>query len=170
MYAPLGFVDRGGLVRMERPAGPGLGPAPDLRHPSAAELELLGLWDLTVFGADRTPLLRWALDRAPEYAWVAVGPRGPRGYVFGRHGHRTEHVGPLVAEDEETAATLLAAVLAANPSSPFTLDAPDHASWLDRLRDLGFEAQRPFRRMILGDRARPGDVSATYAVFGPELG
>jgi hypothetical protein len=38
------------------------------------------------------------------------------------------------------------------------------------LRDLGFEAQRPFRRMILGDRARPGDVSATYAVFGPELG
>jgi len=172
VYAPLGFADRGGLVRMERSAGAGALPAAagDLRGPTTADLDAIARRDPGVFGADRTSLLRWALDQAPEYTWARVGPQGLRGYVFGRHGHRTEQVGPLVAEDEDTAAALLAAVLAASPSSPFTLDAPDRAPWLDRLRGLGFEVQRPFRRMILGGGARPGDTAVTYAVFGPELG
>jgi hypothetical protein len=93
---------------MERPPGLArVSAAADVRRPTADDLAAVGLWDLTVFGADRTPLLRWALDQAPEYGWVAIGPHGPRGYVFGRHGHRTEHVGPLVAEDDDSAAALL---------------------------------------------------------------
>ena len=172
VYGRLGFADCGGLVRMERPAGAvtRAAAAPGLRHPVEADLETVGRWDRGVFGADRTLLLRWACRQAPEYAWVRVGARGLGGYVFGRHGHRTEHLGPLVAEDEDTAEALLAAVLAQSPARPFTIDAPERGSWIARLRGLGFEVQRPFRRMILGDGACPGDAAATFAVFGPELG
>jgi len=172
VYTRLGFTDRGGFARMERPAGtePSAELPGGLLPLTEADLADVGHKDLEVFGADRTSLLCWALEQASAYAWRAGGSSGLEGYVFGRHGHRTEHIGPLVAADEDTAARLLAAVLSPSPASAVTVDVPENPRWLERLRGFGFQDQRAFRRMILGDAPLPGDAGRRFALFGPELG
>src|SRR5260221_5471456 len=174
VYGGLGFTDRGGFARMERRAdaepvraehGPG---AP--RPLTAADLVALAARDRAVFGANRSAVLAWAREQAPEYAW-RIGPQEkPAGYILGRHGHRTEHLGPLVADHEETAARLLTTVLASVPGRAFTIDIPDRPAWRERLRVLGFREQRPFRRMILGDAPSQGDPGQRFAILGPEFG
>lgn len=174
VYGGLGFTDRGGFARMERPAEAAAvhaSPGADEPRPlNAAGLAAIANRDQAVFGADRSVVVAWAREQAPEYAWC-VGPESePGGYVLGRHGHRTEHVGPVVADDEETAARLVTAILAAAPGRAFTIDIPDRPAWRERLRVLGFREQRPFRRMILGDAPSPGDPRQRFAIFGPEFG
>ncbi len=166
VYGGLGFTDRGGFARMERPADatavqatPG---ADEPRPLNAAGLAAIANRDRAVFGADRSAVLAWAREQAPEYAWCLGAESDPGGYVL--------HVGPVVADDEETAARLLTAILAAAPGRAFTIDIPDRPAWRERLRVLGFREQRPFRRMILGDAPSPGDPRQRFAIFGPEFG
>lgn len=174
VYGALGFTDRGGFARMERLAD--AAPVRSEREPAgpspltSADLAGLAARDHAVFGADRSAVLTWAREQAPEYAWRIGMSEEPSGYVLGRRGHRTEHLGPLVADDEDASARLLAAVLAAAPGRAFTIDIPDRPAWQERLRGLGFRAQRPFRRMILGDEPSPGDPGRRFASFGPEFG
>lgn len=174
VYGGLGFTDRGGFARMERPADSGPVRAehePAVPRPlTAADLVALTRRDRAVFGADRSAVLAWAREQAPEYAWRIGAREEPSGYILGRHGHRTEHLGPLVADDEETAARLLTAVLAGVPGRAFTMDIPDRPAWRERLRVLGFREQRPFRRMILGDAPSQGDPGQRFAILGPEFG
>jgi GNAT superfamily N-acetyltransferase len=174
VYGGLGFTDRGGFARMERPvdaepvrAEQGLVVPRSL---TAADLVALSARDHAVFGGDRSAVLAWAREQAPEYAWRIGAQEKPSGYVLGRHGHRTEHLGPLVADGEDTAARLLTAILAAAPGRAFTIDIPDRPGWRERLRALGFREQRPFRRMILGDAPSPGDPGPRFAILGPEFG
>jgi hypothetical protein len=174
VYAGLGFTDRGGFARMERPADAEPVRAehePAVPRPlTAADLAALARRDRAVFGADRSAVLAWEREQAPEYAWRIGAREEPSGYILGRHGHRTEHLGPLVADDEETAARLLTAVLAGVPGRACTIDIPDRPAWRERLRVLGFREQRPFRRMILGDVPSRGDPGQRFAILGPEFG
>ncbi len=174
VYGGLGFTDRGGFARMERPADTEpvraeQGPAAP-RPLGTADLVAVAARDREVFGADRSAVLAWAREQAPEYAWCVGAGEEAEGYVLARHGHRTEHFGPLVADDEETAARLLTAILAAAPGRAFTIDIPDRPAWRERLRVLDFREQRPFRRMILGEAPSPGDPRQRFAIFGPEFG
>ena len=100
-------------------------------------------------------------------------PRGNdvHGYLFGRHGHNREHLGPLVADGPDTAAALLASVLAEQPDRRFYLDVPDdRQEWRDVLSGMGFAIERPFLRMHRGPLAAPGQPSAIHAIAGPEFG
>src|SRR6266542_3897472 len=168
------LLANGGFARMERPADAEPVRAeqgPTVPRPlTAPDLVGLAARDGAVFGADRSAVLAWARAQAPEYAWSTGAREEPAGYVLGRHGHRTEHLGPLVADDEETAARLLTAILAAVPGRAFTIDIPDRPAWRERIRILGFREQRPFRRMILGDAPSPGDPRQRFAILGPEFG
>src|SRR6266516_932859 len=85
VYGGLGFTDRGGLDRMERP--------PDLaavrasrdadgpRPLTAADLAASAARDRAVFGADRSAVLAWAREQAPEYAWRTGAGGEAEGYV-----------------------------------------------------------------------------------------
>lgn len=174
VYGGFGFTDRGGIARMERPADSEPVRADRalaaLRRLAPSDLAALAARDHAVFGADRSAVLAWAREQAPEYAWRIGTQEEPSGYVLGRHGHRTEHLGPLVAEGQETAASLVNAVLAAAPGRAFTIDIPERPAWRERLHALGFREQRPFRRMILGDAPSPGDPGPGLAILGPEFG
>jgi GNAT superfamily N-acetyltransferase len=175
VYTRHGFTDRSGFARMERPAD---APAvrsvvdPAVLPLTVADLDAMAPFDRAVFGADRSAALRWAQAQAPEYAvrLDADASGDASSYLFGRHGHRTEHLGPLVAPHEGAASALLAAVLAAHPGKAFSLDAPERPAWIERLGRLGFKLQRPFRRMILGNGELPGDPEQVLALFGPEFG
>jgi predicted N-acetyltransferase YhbS len=171
IYRTLGFTDEYRLARwfrdQPRPSveGPGVRPLAPADWPAIHEL------DARAFGASRRPLLQRLAGEAPEYARVVSRGGELRGYLFGRHGHHREQLGPLVALGPDAAAALLDACLAAHPDRRFYLDAPDgQPGWHEVLARLGFAMERPFLRMRRGPLAAPGDPSSVYAITGPEFG
>jgi GNAT superfamily N-acetyltransferase len=135
------------------------------------ELEAVLAWDREAFGADRGAVLRWALGNAPEYAYGAFGPDGAEGYALGRHGHRFEHLGPVVARDAATAEALVSAALAPFPDRRFGIDVPtDRPEWRAALDRLGFREKRSFTRMYRTGEGDPGRRDVVFAVAGPEFG
>jgi hypothetical protein len=127
--------------------------------------------DRHVFGASRQPLLERMAAEAPEYAWALNTDGRIRAYLFGRHGHVRDQLGPLVADTRESAQLLLHSCLAAHPDRTFFIDAPDRADgWGDVLSTLGFAIERPFLRMHRGRLTAPGNPAVVYGVTGPEFG
>ena len=105
VYAPLGFQPVHGLRRL-RAAGigstvtrgeGGLRPIAESDWGAVAEL------DRRAFGADRAALLRHLRARQPSRALVAVRADRVVGFVLARDGSHALQVGPVVAEDADTA-------------------------------------------------------------------
>jgi GNAT superfamily N-acetyltransferase len=183
LYERAGFAGAYPLARLQRePTSPGPEPGSEasaapamgtehLRPLGAADLEPVLAWDREAFGADRGPVLEWALKRAPEYAWGAYGRSGLDGYLLGRHGRRFEHLGPVVARGIETAEALVAGCLVRFPDRRFGLDAlTDQPGWRATLERLGFRERRPFTRMYRAGEDDPGRRDAVFAALGPEFG
>ncbi len=171
LYLKLGFRDEYRLARMQR-----AGVVPQAEHSAArpmrvGDLAAVAAVDRQAFGADRAAMLEWLFEGAPEYARVVEEAGVLRGYSFGRHGFDFEHVGPVVAQDRRQAESLAAACLAAAPRRPLVLDAALHSKdWLSWLASPGFEEQRPFVRMFLGENDHPGLPERQFAILGPEFG
>jgi GNAT superfamily N-acetyltransferase len=126
--------------------------------------------DALAFGASRESVLRNLASRLPDAALVMEREGKIAGFVLGRDGRAARQIGPLVATEEQTAAKLLAAVLARTPS-PVYIDIADHAPALQSWAQArGFEFQRPFTRMVTGAVPAPGNASLVYCPAGPELG
>ncbi len=170
VYEPAGFREEYRIQRMERAIVPVAFTPPDVsvRLMEHADLDEVFEWDAQVFGADRRTLLESFRDQAPTYAWVA-GRSPISGYAFGRPGYLFEHLGPIVARDEDTARRLVSAGLAAHPNRRFIVDVTVRRSWVEWLESQQFVLQRPFVRMYRGERQycdRPADM---FAIAGPEF-
>ena len=182
IYLQRGFVDGGALVRMRaEPAtaerkGSGLESCPASKStiqdltpaPLAAEhLERVLARDREVFGADRGALLRWAHASAPDLAWATPGGA----YCFGRHGDHSDHVGPVVAEDRESALALVRACLsppappAADPGRARRPGVARRASALSASASSG-----PSRGCTSARRGPPRGPPKSAAILGPEFG
>jgi GNAT superfamily N-acetyltransferase len=165
VYAHEGFSDRWGFKRLfssnrNVPAVEGT-----VRQVEASDwTEILRL-DREAFGASRERLLRALAQRLPQAALIVEG----RGFVFGRDGREARQLGPLVARDLASARALLTHALAA-VEPPLYVDVADHAPLRGLLQSNGFHFQRPFTRMVRGERAAPGNSELTFLVAGPELG
>ena len=165
IYLQRGFVDGGALVRVRaEPAT--VDPPGGVVRLEASTLEGVLARDREVFGADRSPVLRWALESAPDLAWATPGGA----YCFGRHGDHSDHVGPVVAENREDAFALVRACLSIPRRRPLILDARLEPAWRAALEELGFREQRPFTRMYLGEARPEGCPPREAAIFGPEFG
>ena len=118
-----------------------------------------------MFGADRgaRPALGARVRSRP-----GLGDAG-RAYCFGRHGDHSDHVGPVVAEDRESALALVRACLSLPRRRPLILDARvEPGAGSPTLGALGFREQRPFTRMYLGDgAARRASRRASSRSSGP---
>ena len=126
--------------------------------------------DREVFGADRGVLLAALLERAPECAWIVRDQRRVLGYSFGRRGRLFHQLGPLVAEDREIAAEIVAACFRRLDGRLFAIDTPQFdGEWLAWLESVGFVAERPFVRMFRRGHTHPGKPSLQYAITGPEF-
>jgi GNAT superfamily N-acetyltransferase len=173
VYQKLGFVDEYRLCRMEAaPLSGGLAP---LRNPARQmmkdDLPAVAIFDREVFGADRRLTLEWMLDGAPEYAWVTEERGQIAGYTFGRRGFNFEHLGPIVAHDQQTARRLVSACLGRHASKPYIIDASHAiAGWRSWLESAGFREQRPFIRMYYRDNPYPGLPTKQFGILGPEFG
>lgn len=170
LYLKRGFVEEYRVHRMTNmSATTGEAVTEGIRAIRPDDFTRMLALDVTAFGAARESMLRWLRDGAPSMAWVADDGTGVRGFVLGRHGHAFDHVGPVIAEDVDTAAALAAAALAAT-SRPVVLDATPHVpEWRERLRSLGFVEQRELIRMARGTPP-PATPDRQFAILGPEFG
>lgn len=168
VYAKLGFVETSRLVRMEAPATAGEEDESPVRPLGPGDLEAVLTLDRSVFGADRADLLRASVSRSP--AFVALRNGAIVGYCFGRDGARSRQIGPVVADDVDTASSLVVSSLVADTGGPVVVDVPaDRPDWVAALEELGFEEKRPLVRMFRGTPP-PGIPERVWAIFGPEFG
>ena len=171
VYAPLGFRPVHGLRRLRAGGTAAAAPRSDraVRPMRTCDWAAVVELDRRAFGAGREALLRHLSARQPARGLVAVRAERVAGFVLARDGAHALQVGPVVAEDSDTATALTAAAL--GDGGPVYIDAVDgHGAYADWLATAGFAEQRGFTRMIL-NRSRPfGDPGLLYAAAGPELG
>lgn len=188
VYQRLGFKDEYELCRMQltetmAAAHPrssnGMSPSnlsriehPSIRPMQLEDLDAVSEADRRIFGADRPEVLRWAFEQSPEYAWIAVAPRGVEGYCFGRHGFNFDQIGPVHSLSERVSQRLVSACLASlKPGTRMIVDPFLHSpGWIHWLKQSGFVHQRPFTRMSLGENRHPGEPREMWTMFGPEFG
>jgi hypothetical protein len=176
IYRALGFAETWSYHRLEREqprSSTRLAPPADaavISPVADSDWDALCAYDAGAFGADRSALLGRLRHRLPPAEWVAK--RGDRvvGFLLGRNGRSASQIGPLIAEDDDTACALLERALAAI-NGPIYGDFADSKTvvraWLAR---CGFVAQRPLTRMLLSRAAGFDDETRTFAVVGPEFG
>jgi hypothetical protein len=138
---------------------------------SSVPFEQLLAFDAAVFGAERERFLRVWIDRPPGHALACVSEAGLAGYGVLRACRRGAKVGPLLADDEEVAETLLTGLLAAaGPGSDVFIDMPDANSRAGSLRaDREMEPSFETARMYLNGRP-PEDVERVFGVTTLEFG
>jgi GNAT superfamily N-acetyltransferase len=175
VYAPQGFADLWGLQRLraDRPAL----PEPAHRHVRPMrtdDLRAIVALDADAFGARRDALLTYLHGCRPGCAWIAHQKGELAGFVLGRAGRTTLHIGPLIARDPDIATALVARALAqenASEEMPVSIDVPDgQGVFRQRLIEAGFAPLRPFTRMLRGNGTASGAANLTFAIAGPELG
>jgi GNAT superfamily N-acetyltransferase len=170
LYLTLGFEDEFTLARWRRAPSIATELSGTARPIADRDWEEIATLDAEAFGADRLSVLRWCGHTASEYAWVLRSCGDLAGFVLGRHGHNSEHIGPLVARSDDAAVELVTSCLTRVPERPITMDAPDaQETFAGALESLGFTRQRNFTRMARGGHAPSGQMSKVFAAAGPEL-
>lgn len=171
VYASLGFELQ---HRNERWRGMGSGgTAPDDLVPlTYVDFDELAAYDARVFGAERHAFLRAWIEREPGDALATRNDDGAiGGYAVVRPCGEGMKIGPLFADDAETAARLLAGMRAATgDGTPIFLDVP-HANE-DALALARKELDAPVfetARMYRNGRP-PEDVARVFGVTTFELG
>lgn len=174
VYRALGFEDMWGYHRMALRTPPARPPAPDKQ----IEVYSIGdsVWpslcdyDAAAFGARRDAMLGRLRGRLPQAELYAARGGKITGLLLGRDGRSANQLGPLIADDDETALALLQRAMSAI-EPPIYLDLADAKRGLRGwLETTGFSDVRPLTRMALGSSRRFDDPRRTYAVAGPEFG
>ena len=190
LYRSLGFADeweslrfRGVGSRLDRPPqvtdlktddlaaldrtgfGGGLQRPPQVREMASGDIAAVAALDRTVFGDDRSRMLRLLFDRA-ERAVVVVGPDGLAGYAMVVRTDLGLRLGPCVGVDARAAEELLrAAVTTAAAGEGITLGVPGpNPEARSILEHLGFEPTPPSLRMVRGPVAAEGRPDCIFAI------
>jgi GNAT superfamily N-acetyltransferase len=176
VYRGLGFNDAWEfqrLARLERQGTPHTAARPQDFKIHAITDDVwpkLCTYDARVFGADRGKLLSRLRGRAPNIECFAECDGQIVGILLGRDGRIATQIGPLVADSDDVARTLLTRAIDA-VDGPIFVDVSDSKKdLLAFLAARGFTPQRPLTRMLLGRDAAFDDGNRTYAVVGPEFG
>ena len=133
--------------------------------------EQLLAFDAAVFGAERARFLRVWVDRPAGHALAYTIDGELAGYGVLRRCHIGAKVGPLMADDEQVAETILRGLLAAaGARTEVFVDMPAANPCARFLRD-GREMTASFEtvRMYLNGRP-PEDVSRVYGITSFEFG
>jgi GNAT superfamily N-acetyltransferase len=168
LYERLGFKVECELERwrLRRPSAPR-----EYRDIKTFDLKDVLRLDREVFGADRSVLLQSLADAAPEFVQILRAQTGARGYTFGRHGAHSDHLGPWVADDIQSASELLDTFLERSARESVIVDCPRANPWAIGLAaERGFEFTRPLTRMWRGREVRVTHPQMVCGILGPEFG
>ena len=176
LYQKFGFKDETTLTRFVLPRAVGHSDEglPPTRFMTVTDLPVVGSHDPRSFGGNRTDVLAWTLQRAPQYARMLNGADGPPQYAFGRPGRLFEQIGPVIAADDQGAKALVCGALNAARGHSVVIDAFDTATiFTDWLRTCGFSGERPLYRMrrspVSVPPSRGADAFAQFAICGPDF-
>lgn len=175
VYRQLGFVDICALERMTAAEARPVAQPPDgieIRRLSAADMEAVAHYDAPIFGGDRAALLSHLRERQPARASGAWRDGELAGYALAREGRTWTQIGPVIADSEAIASSLIAASIRPEAGSRnMLIDAmAAHPGLLDWLGQAGFAFQRPYIRMLRGTDRAPDRPRFVFAAAGPELG
>jgi GNAT superfamily N-acetyltransferase len=169
LYRRLGFVDECESLRFTGPAGQPRRPN-DAERVARTDLPEVAAFDAEHFGDERSRLLGLLFDRAKAAYCVHVRAR-LRGYVIVLSARRGLRVGPWVADDEQTARTLLEAVLANVANGPVLVGAPAvNKSATALLESFGFSRSPSCLRMIRGPVTGAGRLHNVYGIANGAMG
>ncbi len=174
LYRSLGFQDVCGVHRLlaEQPrphrllrSGAAIRPVQ-----AARDLDAIARLDARVFGAERRRLLAYLSRSQARQALLAEARGDLAGFVLARTGCTAVHIGPLIAHTPDVASLLLAQALV-GLEGPVSIDVPTtQTRFLEALASAGFAPVRSFTRMLQAPPEELGDLSACFAVAGPEFG
>ena len=120
-------------------------------------------------GLEREHVLAHLLHRRPRLAFAARRSDILVGYVLARDGRLATQIGPVVADNAETAVALIALAMHTG-APPYILDVPDAhtqlTGWLER---QGATAPRGFMRMVRHPYPPIESERNVFALAGPEL-
>jgi len=169
LYLTLDFREDFRLER--RQGGGGALEAEGVIPLTAEDLDAVAEFDATRFGVPRKNVLSRLHADYPELAWLVRDGSDILGYLMMRPGLNAHQIGPWTASTPESAEQLFRAALGAVPGEPIFLDVvvPNEAA-MRIVEKYGFELQRPFVRMFLGENRYPADVGQMYAISGVEKG
>ncbi|PCJ52592.1 MAG: hypothetical protein COA79_23595 [Planctomycetota bacterium] len=173
LYDQLGFKVEYKLSRLQRINTKATLPATSkkLKKITKADLNKICRQDKSIFGADRTNILKHLHKNNGSYAWVLLEKGKVTGYCFGRSGSNFEQVGPLVADSTEVAIDLTIHALTEIKNKDVIIDILDNQTKYHKfLTSIGFELQRPFIRMYLGKHTHKGKPKQQFSITGPEIG
>ena len=169
VYLKMGFRDERPITRY---AGAACQPGQQVdrgRAMTPADLESIRLLDTSAFGAARGPLLAGLLKHGR--GWIVDGRTAPSGFGFSRPGREADYIGPIVAQDAETAEAIVTNLLHALPGRQVYWDIPGGNPRATALAErLGFTPRRRLTRMVLGEATRVGQAELVHAAAGFELG
>jgi len=171
VYRRLGFRDVGNSTRLVGTlASESKNTESHIFKITAAEIAEIAAFDAQSSGTDRTTLLHHLWQRYPAAAYVTRRKGRIAGFVLARAGRMSAQIGPLVAEDDELAADLLARAGSAI-NGPVCFDLFDQRTavraWLDQ---RGFRPVTRFIRMVFGETEIFPSDHRVYIIAGPELG
>jgi GNAT superfamily N-acetyltransferase len=174
LYSKLGFIAEYKLFRMRREVSDyreGITSWKNLSRINDKIFNDLIRSDKVVFGADRSYLLNNLFKNFPDRTLYIEGGSGIDGYLFGRGGSHFSHVGPVVANSEDTAKCLISKALETLSDDPVGIDVPEYRQDLIKwLESIGFVIKRHFVRMYLNVNPFPGELKNQFLIGGPEYG
>jgi GNAT superfamily N-acetyltransferase len=171
VYRKLNFVDEYDITRMKLAMPVSHATVYATRCMQVNDIPSVSELDREVFGADRKPILESNFSAAPYHACVLEKQGRLMGYCLGRPGFDFNHIGPVVAQDVDTARQLLLQALRYQSSKPVIMDVTNHsADWVSFVSSIGFVALRPLIRMYRGANQHHGIPEKQFAILGPEYG
>jgi GNAT superfamily N-acetyltransferase len=172
LYEEFGFREECSIMRCEIPhiTSPSANNSTVIRPYAETDAVLLEQFDTKVFGASREPLLKRLLP-ASSKVLVFQSNAGLDGYGMLRVGARALYLGPLIAETPDSAKLLVSGLLANAVGQKVFWDVPQsNLTAVSMASALGFEAQRPLVRMVLGEPAPPVAWDRYFAIADPATG
>jgi GNAT superfamily N-acetyltransferase len=161
VYGPLGFSPDLQLRRLRREPTSTDQTTTQL---AACDLAELVTRDANAMGFDRSALLNELAGRAGSRL-LSNG----NAIALVRDGRTTRHIGPLFADDTESALALINEIVR-DEARPVLIDAiASRRELLDGLTASGWTIERPFQRMRFG-RTTTQSADIAFAVAGPEYG
>jgi len=164
LYRQYAFSPLWRLSRWYREALPGaLGK--EAGRQEGGGLEALIDLDAEALGLERGVVLGELMQRQGSRV-----VRHAQAFAVVRSGRIAQHIGPLIATDEASAAQLLGE-LTDGIAEPIFIDVPDERPLLhEQLANAGFALQRGFARMARGEPPSRGQTAFIHAIAGPEFG
>lgn len=163
VYEPLGFVPTLGLRRLRYAGSASRTAAPPQPASNGSPDELIRR-DSGAMGFDRRALLLELCGR-PGSQLISH----PGAIALIRDGRKARHIGPLFADDSDSASALVERIVRSE-TGPVLIDVVNEQhAFLEHLISSGWSIERPFQRMRFG-LATTKSMEPPFAVAGPEYG